>query len=68
MAWCSSGCDTAVNPEICKLGYINTVTLTGLQPKTIYHYAAVGKDLAGNVAVTNPKGSTAHDWYFSTSE
>jgi Purple acid Phosphatase, N-terminal domain len=68
VSWCSAGCDAAINPAICKLGYINTVTLTGLQPKTAYHYATVGIDLAGNVAMTNPKGSTIHDTYFATAE
>ena len=68
ISWCSSSCDASVNPALCKQGYVNAVTLSGLRPKSTYHYALVGKDLAGNVAQTNPKGSATHDLWFVTSD
>ena len=66
VAACNTGCATTVNPAICRLSYVNSVTLDGLKPGTTYHFATWGVDNAGNVAQTNPIGGTQRDWTFTT--
>jgi hypothetical protein len=63
---CNAGCATSVNPAVCKLSYVNSATLNGLKPGTVYHFATRGIDNAGNVAQTNPVGGNQHDFTFTT--
>ena len=63
---CDAGCASTINPAVCRLSYVNTVTLTGLRPNTTYHFATRGIDNAGNVAESNRPGGTPRDWTFVT--
>ena len=63
---CDAGCASTVNPAVCRLSYVNTVSLTGLQPNTTYHFATRGVDNGGNVAESNRPGGAPRDWTFVT--
>ena len=63
---CFAGCASTINPRVCRLSYVNMVQLNGLRPNSTYHFATRGIDNAGNVAQTNPPGSTVHDFTFTT--
>lgn len=46
---------TAVNDGVARTS--QQVTITGLQPNTLYHYVVVATDQSGNVSVWDPNGT-----------